>query len=109
MNKMYAMQRANGDWFVVKDHGRLRVPVFQSRSEAIEARARNSAMMLFKPVGLDEDALNDLAPTDTENGLCFWLVTDTSITLSQGRPMEFAPLALLVRDTRDQTRVATEV
>jgi len=39
---MYALQRANGDWFALDDHGRFRVPVFRSSSEAMVARARDS-------------------------------------------------------------------
>lgn len=99
---MYAMQRANGDWFAVKDNGRLRVPVFRSSREAMEARARNSGMMLFKPVGLDEHALKDLAPTKAEVGACFWLVNNPSLNLSHGHPLEHAQLALLVRDSVKQ-------
>jgi hypothetical protein len=102
MSLMFAMQRANGDWFAVKDNGRLRVPVFRSSREAMEARARNSGMMLFKPVGLDEVALTDLAPTKTEGGAGFWLVDNPSMNLSQGQPLEHAQLALLLRRNGEQ-------
>jgi hypothetical protein len=96
---MYAMQRANGDWFAVKDQGRLRVPVFVSSSEAMQARAYNSGMMLFKPVILDERALRDLEQTETDETSCFWLVSNPSVSLSRGRPIEHAQLVLLVRDS----------
>ena len=99
MNGIYAMQRANGDWFAVKDQGRLRVPVFHSNGEAMQARARNSGMMLFKPVVLDEVALNDLAQTETEVAACFWLVSNPSLNLNNGRPLEHAQLALLIQDS----------
>jgi hypothetical protein len=102
MSSMFAMQRANGDWFAVKDNGRLRVPVFRSSREAMEARARNSGMMLFKPVGLDEVALDDLAPTKAEAGAGFWLVNNPSMNLSHGRPLEHAQLARLIRDGVEQ-------
>jgi hypothetical protein len=95
---MYAMQRANGDWFAVKDEGRLRVPVFRSNSEAMQARARNSGMMLFRPTALNERVLNDLTSTD-EGGTCFWLVGNPSVNLSRGRPLEHAQLVLLIRDS----------
>jgi hypothetical protein len=98
MSSMYAMQRANGDWFAVKDQGRLRVPVFRSNSEAMQARARNSGMMLFRPIVFDERALNDLTSTD-EGTACFWLVSDPEVNLSRGRPLEHAQLVLLIRDT----------
>ncbi|CAN5442974.1 hypothetical protein BH20ACI3_BH20ACI3_19600 [soil metagenome] len=59
MSSMYAMQRANGDWFAVSDDGRLHVPVFRSSGEAWRGHWRNAEMMLFKPVVLDERALKD--------------------------------------------------
>ena len=98
MSSIYAMQRANGDWFALNDQGRLRVPVFISSSEAMQARARNFEMMLFKPVALDEHALNDLAPTEAEGDTGFWLVDDPSIKLKYGRPLEHAQLALLIQE-----------
>lgn len=98
MSEMYAMQRANGDWFALEDAGRLRAPVFHSSGEAIHARTLNAGMSLFKPVLLDEGALQEFAPTQTEAGACFWLVDNPSVNLQRGRPVEYAQLALLVRD-----------
>jgi hypothetical protein len=98
MSSLYAMQRANGDWFAVKDQGRLRVPVFRSNGEAMQARARNLGMMLFKPAVLDERALNDLTSTD-KGGACFWLVNNPEVNLSRGHPLEHAQLVLLIRDS----------
>lgn len=105
MNIMYAMQRANGDWFALADRGRLRVPVFRSGSEAMQSRASNHEMLLFKPVVLDERALQTLAQTETEAAACFWLVDDPSIKLKHGRPLEFAQLALLICDSAQQARL----
>ena len=99
MSFMYAMRRANGDWFAVKDEGRLRVPVFHSNGEAMQARARNSGMMLFKPIMLDEVALNDLAQSETEVAACFWLVSNPSLNLNNGQPLEHAQLARLIQDS----------
>lgn len=98
MSSMYAMQRANGDWFAVKDNGRLRVPVFRSNSEAMQARSRNAGMMLFRPMMLDERSLHELTSTD-EGGACFWLVNNPAVNLSRGRPLEHAQLVLLIRDS----------
>ena len=98
MSIMYAMQRANGDWFAVKDQGRLRVPVFRSNGEAMQARARNAGMILFRPIMFDERALNELMSTD-EGDACFWLVGNPSVNLSRGRPLEHAQLVLLIRDS----------
>jgi hypothetical protein len=97
MTSVYAMQRANGDWFAFVDDGRLRVPVFHSTSEAMEARWCNPGMLLFKPVVLDESALNDLAPTETEDNAGYWLVSNPSINLRRGRPLEHEQLILLVQ------------
>jgi hypothetical protein len=95
---MYALQRANGDWFALNDDGRLRVPVFRSPSEAMEARWHNPAMLLFKPVVLDEHALDDLAPTETEDNAGYWLVNNPSINLMRGRPLEHEQLVLLIQE-----------
>lgn len=94
---MYAMQRANGDWFAFVDHDRLRVPVFHSVSEAMEARWCNPGMLLFKPIVLDERALDDLAPTEKEDNAGYWLVSNPSINLRRGRPLEHEQLVLLVQ------------
>jgi hypothetical protein len=49
MSDIYVMQRANGDVFALDDHGRFRVPLFNSSSDASLARLRNFGMLLFKP------------------------------------------------------------
>ena len=53
MSDIFAMQRANGDWFALDHHGRLRVPLFHSSHDAMIARLRNFGLLLFKPVVLD--------------------------------------------------------
>jgi hypothetical protein len=105
MSSFYAMQRANGDWFAVKDEGRLRVPVFRSNREAMQARARNFGMMLFRPIVFDERALNALTSTD-EGDAGFWLVSNPEVNLNRGRPLERAQLALLIRDSMQPSRNA---
>ena len=105
MISMYAMQRANGDWFALDDAGRLRVPVFSSTREAMEARTRNPGMLLFKPVVLDEGALDDLAPAEAENNAGFWLVSNPSISLRRGRPVEHAHLVMLIGEAVEQSHV----
>jgi hypothetical protein len=96
MTFIYAMQRANGDWFALNDDGRLRVPVFHSAGEAMEARRCNPGMLLFKPVVLDEHSLNDLAPTQTADDASYWLVSNPSINLRRGHSLEHEQLVLLV-------------
>ena len=95
MSDIYAMQRANGDWFALDDHGRFRVPVFRSSRDAMQARQRNAEMLLFKPVALDARALKEIVPSDGGN-VDFWLADDPSVNLKRGRLIEHAQLALLV-------------
>lgn len=97
MNGLYAMKRANGDWFALDDQGSFRVPVFHSSGEAMHARAFNGGMLLFRPVILDAVALKDLA---TENGSAthFWLVDHASVNLRRGCRVEHAQLAELVQE-----------
>ena len=95
MSSMFAMQRANGDWFALDDDGRFRVPVFHSHREAMVARARNQGMLLFKPVALDEHALNELAPAGGGSDVYFWLVDNPSANLNRGHSVERTQLALL--------------
>ena len=97
INTLYAMQRANGDWFALDDHGRFRVPVFRSASEAMIARSRDTGMECFRPVPLDEAAFVNLTTTD-EGKACFWLVGDPSVNLSRGRALDHTQLALILRN-----------
>jgi hypothetical protein len=96
MNSMYAMQRANGDWFAFEDQGHLRVPVFASSREAMQARARNWGMLLFRPIIFDESALDELSPTGGESGVYFWLANGSSTKLSHGHSIDREGLALLM-------------
>ena len=102
MSNVYAMQRANGDWFALKDHGNWRVPVFSSNGEAMQVRAFNVEMLVFKPVLLDERALKDLAPKESEQPTHFWLVKRASTNMKRGAPLTYPQLALLVRSVTER-------
>ena len=102
MINIYAMKRANGDWFALEDSGNLRVPLFLTSQEAMEARSRNPGMLLFKPVMIDEVALEDLAPTEAQATSGFWLVTNPSVSLRHGRPLEHAQLIQLISEGAEQ-------
>ncbi len=93
MGDMFAMQRANGDWFALDDHGAFRVPIFRSKSEAMKAKAFNVEMMVFSPIVLDEVALKDLARANGGGSSHFWLVDQSSTNLRRGRRIEHAQLA----------------
>ena len=98
MNSLYAMRRANGDWFALDDSGRFRVPVFSSRQGGLMARVSHWGMLLFKPVALDGQTLEELVPADGSGKTVFWLVDDPFISLNRGRLIDRARLSLLVSD-----------
>lgn len=97
MSTLYAMRRANGDWFALDDRGRFRVPVFGSHRGGMLARLRHWGMQLFKPVALDERALEEMVPADGVAEPDFWLVEEPFTSLKRGRAVNRAQLSLLVR------------
>ena len=98
MSTLYAMQRANGDWFALDRKGRLRVPVFGSHWDGMLARVDVWGMWLFKPAALDGRALKEIVPADGAGDLEFWLVDRPFTSLKRGRLMDRAELSLLVRE-----------
>src|ERR1043165_3377860 len=98
MSSLYAMRRANGDWFALDDRGRFRVPLFSSRQGGLMARVGNWGLRLFKPVALDVRALGDLVPADGISETDFRLVDDPFTNLSRGRLIDRAQLSLLVKN-----------
>ena len=96
MSDIYVMQRANGDVFSLDDHGRFRVPLFNSRSDAFQARLRNFGMLLFKPVQLDAGLLKQLVPVGGAAEVDFWLVNDPLLNLNRGRLVQPEQLAVLM-------------
>jgi len=97
MSSIYAMQRANGDWFALDDDGAFRVPLFHSDGEAMQARAFNGAMLLFHPVLLDQAALKDLTPVNG-SATHFWLVDHAAVNLKRGHRVEHPQLVRLVAE-----------
>jgi hypothetical protein len=97
MSSLFAMRRANGDWFALDDHGRFRVPVFQNSSAAMVARSRETGMECFRPVLLDEITFKNLTTTDGGKA-CFWLVEDPLMKLSRGRALDIPELAGVMRN-----------
>ena len=98
MEQIYAMQRANGDWFALDHQGHLAVPLFHSSRDALIARARNWQMLLFKPVALNAGLLKQLVPVGDASAVEFWLVDDPLISLRHGRPLKHEELASLIGD-----------
>lgn len=105
MSEIYAMQRANGDWFALDDHGRLRVPLFHSSHDAMMARLRNFGMLLFKPVALDDRLLREIGPGGAGGDMDFCMVNDPFASLNLGSPVEHAQLALQMRNPAERQTV----
>lgn len=97
MKPLFAMRRANGDWFALDDQGSFRVPVFYSSGAAMLARSRDSGMECFRPVELDAPALTNLTTTD-EGKACFWLVSDPLMKLSRGRALDIEQLGQFMKN-----------
>ncbi|MEP6911421.1 MAG: hypothetical protein ABI923_01630 [bacterium] len=97
MSSLYAMQRANGDWFALDDRSGFRVPVFHSNSHAMMARARDSGMECFRPAVFDQGAIKGLTTRDGE-AVSFWLVDNPLIKLSRGRAMDQGQMTVLMRE-----------
>lgn len=98
MGSLYAMRRANGDWFALDARGGFRVPVFRSIRDGVLACVSHTGMLLFRPAALDEYALGDLVPADPADEVNFWLVDTPFTTLKRGRQVDHAQLAALLRD-----------
>ena len=94
MMDIYAMRRANGDWFAMEDHGRVRVPVFYSDHDALMARLRNFEMLLFSPIALDAHLLNEIV--DGGNEVDFCMVNNPFASLKRGSPLQLAQLTSLI-------------
>ena len=104
MNSLYGMRRANGDWFALDDHGRLRMPVFHSSIAAMHARSRHPGMFLFKPMVFDESALKGLELEGGGDDVCIWLVDEPFVNLSRGRSIDHTQFDLLVHKAPGQPR-----
>ena len=98
MSSIYAMQRANGDWFALEEKGRSRVPMFSDRRDAMSARAYNVELLVFKPVLLNKHSVDSLAALQGET-IDFWLVDKESTNMKRGRVMNHAQLASSVNNS----------
>jgi hypothetical protein len=97
MNAIFAMQRANGDWFALDHHGGLRVPLFHSVHDAMMARLHNFGLLLFKPVVVDALFLKEVVPLPGEDEVDFSMVDDPFASLNSGSIVGRRELALLIR------------
>ena len=107
MKSIYAMRRANGDWFGVEAHERLRVPLFHSSHDALMARLRNFGMMLFHPVALDAGLLKQIAALGGGTRVDFSVMTDPFASPTRGKPLGQAELELLLPKLAERANVST--
>jgi hypothetical protein len=103
MSNLYAMRRANGDWFALEDHARLRVPLFKSSHDALMARLRNFGMLLFEPVALDARLLKEILELGARGDVDFSLVSDPFANLNRGSLVEATSVRLQMGNSEDQT------
>ena len=85
MSGIYAMRRANGDWFAFERRGRFRVPLFHSSHDAMMASFRNAGMLLFRPVAIDSDLLKEMVPAGGAGYVDFCMVKDPLVSLRRGK------------------------
>jgi hypothetical protein len=96
VKEIYAMRRANGDWFAFEGHGRFCVPLFLSSHDALMSRLRNFGMLLFGPVALDAELLKEVAPPGPGGDVDFCLVNDPFASLTRGSHLALAQVASLM-------------
>ena len=106
MKEIYAMRRANGDWFALKDHARLLVPLFHSSHDALMARLRNFGMFLFEPVALDARLLQEVSPAGTGSDVDFCIVNNPFGSLNRGSHLAQAQLASLMSNPNEEQPVS---
>jgi hypothetical protein len=94
MPDIYAMRRANGDWFALEESGKPRVPVFHSSHDALMARLRNFEMLLFSPIALDKVLLHEIVAD--RNQVDFCMVNEPFASLKRGSRLQLAQLASLI-------------
>jgi len=107
MSDIFAMQRANGDWFALDHYGRLRVPLFHSIHDAMMARLRNFGLLLFAPVVIDALFLKKIVPLPGEDEVDFCMIDDPFASLNGGATVGRQELALLIRPADEHENIAS--
>lgn len=108
MSDIFAMQRANGDWFALDHHGHLRVPLFHSINDAMMARLRNFGLLLFEPVVIDALFLKEIVPLPGEDEVDFCMIDDPFASLKRGATVGRRELSLLVRPADEHENIASK-
>jgi hypothetical protein len=92
MSTVYAMRRANGDWFSSEVDGKLSMPMFHSVHDALMSRLRNFGMLMYKPIQLDSRLLKQLLSQDGGQDLAFRLIEDPFASLDRGQHIDLGQL-----------------
>ena len=90
------MQRANGDWFAIREPSRFRVPLFSSVDEAKATRAFNVELLVFSPALFDERALKQVGQVEEDRAIYFWLVEASSRNMRRGTALEREQVELMI-------------
>jgi len=96
MGDIYAMQRANGDWFTHMVNGRLHLPLFHSEHDAFMSRLQNFEMFLYKPVNFDDRMLKRFDAKRAKTNIDFCLIEDPFAGLKHGHVVERMNLSLMM-------------
>jgi hypothetical protein len=106
VKEIYAMRRANRDWFALEGNGRLCVPLFLSNHDALMSRLRNFGMLLFEPVALDAQLLKEVAPAGAGSNVDFCIVNDPFASLTRGPRLALAQVASLISNRNESPPVS---
>ena len=96
MSDIYAMRRANGDWFAHEVNGRLHLPLFHTVHDAFMSRLRNVGMLLFQPVTFNACMLEQLDSKGGGDNVDFCMIDDPFVSLKRGQMLARAQLASLI-------------
>ncbi len=93
---LYGMQRANGDWFAIKEPLRFRVPLFSSVDAAKSVRAFNVELLVFSAALFDDRALKQIGHLEEDRKVYFWLVDESSRNMRHGVALDRGQVELLL-------------
>jgi len=102
VNNLYAMRRANGDWFSFEDDGRQLVPVFHTTHDAFMARLRTVEMLVFSPIALTARLLGEMG--DQPTAVQFCMISNPFASLKRGVSLQHEQVLSLLTTPEEPTR-----
>ena len=97
MSIIYAMRRANGDWFAHEVNGRLRIPLFHTMHDAFMSRLHNFGMQPFEPVTFNARLLKEIDSKGAGRNVDFCMIDDPFVNLKRAELVDRSRLSLLMR------------